>query len=207
MSSTNESTEFSVLIRRAREGDDEARSAIFRNYRDGLLFVASQQMDKRVQGKCGASDIVQNTLLNATAGIGDFRGETEVALRAWLNEILRNEIITASRHYLDAARRDVRREQVSASDSQFHRVQTQIKDSLRTPASEAIVEEDAMELRAAIQRLPEDYRDVLLMRNWERMSFQAIARRFERSENSVKKLWARALARLELELFDSHDSA
>ena len=70
-----------------------------------------------------------------------------------------------------------------------------------TPSSEAVLQEDAAELRAAMLRLPDDHRSILLMRNWERLSFQQIASQMSRSENAVKKLWARALSKLESELF------
>ena len=207
MSSINANNSFNALVDRARAGDAEARDTIFTECRDYLLYVASQNLDRRVQGKCGPSDIVQNTLMNAANAFGSFRGDTSGALHAWLNEILRNELATASRKYLGTAKRNVRREQITKTESQFWRVQRQITDTVATPSSEAIISEDAAELRAAMTRLPEDYRNVLILRNWERLSFQQIAARFDRSENAVKKLWARALTRLESELFDSEKTA
>ena len=206
MTSLEANKTFLSLVDRARSGDVDARDAIFRECRDYLLYVASQNLDRRVRGKCGPSDIVQNTLMNASTAFASFRGETSGALHAWLNEILRNELASASRKYLGTAKRDVRREQISKTESQFWRVQKQITDTTATPSSEAELAEDAAELRAAMQRLPEDYRRVLIMRNWDRLSFQQIAERFERTENAVKKLWARALTRLETELFDGEET-
>ncbi len=203
MSSVNANNSFNALVDRARAGDEEARDTIFTECRDYLLYVASQNLDRRVRGKCGPSDIVQNTLMNAAGAFESFRGDTSNALHAWLNEILRNELATASRKYLGTAKRNVRREQITKTESQFWRVQRQISDTVATPSSEAIIAEDAAELRAAMTRMPEDYRNVLILRNWDRLSFQQIAARFDRSENAVKKLWARALTRLESELFDS----
>lgn len=202
MSSVETNKSFQDLVERARKGDVSARDSIFSDCQDYLLFVASQSLDHRVRGKCGPSDIVQNTLMNAASAFPNFRGDSSKALHAWLNEILRNEMATASRKYLGTAKRDVRREMISQTESQFWRVQSQITDTLATPSSEAVLEEDAAELRSAMLRLPEDYRRVLMLRNWERMSFQQIATRFDRSENAVKKLWARALTRLETELFE-----
>ncbi len=127
------------------------------------------------------------------------------ALKAWLREILRNELAVASRQYLGTAKRDVRREQSTKTESQFWRQTTGLTDRMLTPSSEAVLQEDAAELRAAMLRLPDDHRSILLMRNWERLSFQQIAMQMSRSENAVKKLWARALSKLESELFSDEE--
>jgi RNA polymerase sigma-70 factor (ECF subfamily) len=196
---------FSDLVRRARLGDEAARNEILSDCQDYLMFVARRDLDDRLRAKCAPSDMVQNALMNASSGMGDFRGDTIQSLKAWLREILRNEMAMASRHFLGTAKRDVRREQVSKTDSQFWLQRRQIKDRMVTPSTEAVLQEDAAELRAAMVRLPDDYRSVLIMRNWERLSFKQIAVRLERSENAAKKLWARALSRLETELFSADE--
>ncbi len=192
---------FSELIERARAGDPTARDAILADCRDYLHLVADRSLDKRLRGKCCPSDLVQNTMMHAATGFGGFRGDSVPALKAWLREILRNEVAMTNRRFFSASKRDVRREQVSETDSQYFRSRTGIPDSMPTPSSEAVLAEDAAELRAAMLRLSSDYRDVLLMRNWERLSFAQIGARMNRSENAAKKLWARALAQLEGELF------
>ena len=196
---------FSDLVRRAREGDEAARNEILSDCQDYLMFVARRDLDDRLRAKCAPSDMVQNALMNASSAMPDFRGDTIQSLKAWLREILRNEMAMASRHFLGTAKRDVRREQISKTDSQFWLQRRQIKDRMTTPSTEAVVQEDAAELRAALVRLPEDYRSVIIMRNWERLSFKQIAVRLDRTENAAKKLWGRALARLESELFSADE--
>ncbi len=192
---------FAALIDRACAGDAAARDVILADCRDYLNLLADRSLDRRLRGKCCPSDIVQNTMLNAATGFTTFRGDTVPALKAWLREILRNEVATTNRRFFSASKRDVRREQVSETDSQYFRSRSGIADSMPTPSSEAVLAEDAAELRAAMWRLSADHRDVLLMRNWERLSFTQIGARMNRSENAAKKLWARALAQLEAELF------
>ena len=196
---------FSDLVRRAREGDEAARNEILSDCQDYLMFVARRDLDDRLRAKCAPSDMVQNALMNASSAMSDFRGDNIQSLKAWLREILRNEMAMASRHFLGTAKRDIRREQVSKTDSQFWLQRRQIKDRMMTPSSEAMLQEDAAELRAALVRLPEDYRSVIIMRNWERLSFKQIAIRLDRTENAAKKLWGRALARLESELFTADE--
>ena len=55
-------------------------------------------------------------------------------------------------------------------------------------------------LERALGRLPEDYREVLLLRYQGDLSFEEIGRRLGRSANAARKLWLRALHKLEQEL-------
>jgi RNA polymerase sigma-70 factor (ECF subfamily) len=56
--------------------------------------------------------------------------------------------------------------------------------------------EQALQLAGALEDLPEDYREVILLRQVEGLPFAEVARRIGRSEDSVQKLWVRALDRL-----------
>jgi RNA polymerase sigma-70 factor (ECF subfamily) len=196
-------TEFQRLIARARAGDETAQTEILSACRRYLLYIAGNQLDDRLRQKCGPSDIVQNTMLNATAGFRSFQGDTEAALRAWLRQILNHELVTASRHYFTASKRDVRREQANPTEG-THQAADLI-DPMLTPASEAIRQEELIALRAAMRQLPADYRQILVLRNWERLSFLEIGERMQKTENAAKKLWARAFMRLEAELRVAHD--
>ena len=83
----------------------------------------------------------------------------------------------------------------------------EFRDGLRTPSSEAILQEDAAALRAALGRLSPDYRRIVLLRNWERLPFDEIARRMGRSTDAAKKLWARGFAQLRKELRNEETEA
>ena len=57
-------------------------------YRPYLLMLARLQFDEKLQAKLDASDIVQQTLLEAHQAIGDFRGQSDGEKAAWLRRIL-----------------------------------------------------------------------------------------------------------------------
>ena len=67
---------------------------------------------------------------------------------------------------------------------------------LSSPSQQAVRHEQATWLAGALERLPEDYREVLVLHHLEGCAFPEVARRMGRSVEAVKKLWARALARL-----------
>jgi RNA polymerase sigma-70 factor (ECF subfamily) len=67
---------------------------------------------------------------------------------------------------------------------------------LSSPSEKAVQREQATWLAQALERLPEDYREVLVLHDLQELDFSEVARRMDRSVEAVKKLWARALARL-----------
>ncbi len=185
------------LIQQARDGSAEARNELMRSVQSYLLMIANQDLEMDLQAKMGPSDLVQSALILAEQNLKDFRGDTREQLLAWLRQILRNEMATAHRTFIQAAKRDVRREVTTTPDS--HTVLPLIDDA-PTPGTEAVMHEEAAALRAALGRLPPDYRTVVVFRNWERLSFEEIGQRMERSTDAVKKLWARAIVQLQNEL-------
>jgi RNA polymerase sigma-70 factor (ECF subfamily) len=69
-----------------------------------------------------------------------------------------------------------------------------------TPSDEAIEREEDEALQRALSRLPEDYRRVILLRHHEGRSLEEIGQLMQRSAEAVRKLWARAIERLQDEI-------
>ena len=184
----------------ARSGDEQACREMIGTCRQYLLFIANQELDPNLQAKCGASDIVQDAMAQAVANYDGFRGHSKRELLGWLRRILLNELGAVRRRYLDAAARDVRREVSQPSVPNSAAQHLEPTDAGYTPATEAAQQEEARRLRDALVALSDDHRQVLRLRNWERMSFAEIGRQMQRSEDADKKLWARALANLKEQL-------
>jgi RNA polymerase sigma-70 factor (ECF subfamily) len=163
-----------------------------------LLLEANGELSPQLRGKIGASDIVHETLLRAEQGIGEFRGDEEDQLLAWLRRILLNLLGNVHRDYQRTQCRQIAREASFGNNgpgggSPF----TAAGD---TPRSAAVAGEEALLLRRALLRLPEEYRRVVVLRNWERLSFDQIGEQLGRSAEAARKLRSRALCQLEQEL-------
>src|SRR5262249_28581172 len=76
-----------------------------------------------------------------------------------------------------------------------------------TPSAGAMADERAERMRQALATLPEDYRNVIVWRYQEEQSFAEIAQRMGRGESAVRKLWFRAIERLEQEIGESVDGS
>ena len=119
---------------------------------------------------------------------------------AWLRQLLRNNLVNFARSYRDTDKRCVSAETpMEGGDSSAPRAETLIgRDS--TPSEHAMANEQAEAVEKALQRLPDDYRQVILLRYRAELAFEEIGRVMGRSANAVEKLWLRAIERLRQEL-------
>lgn len=187
-----------LLLRRARAGEEDAVGRLLEGYRRYLTLLARVQIGRHLQGKADAADLVQETFLEAFRNWGRFRGTSEGELLAWLRQILASRLHELVRRYLHTQGRDVRRERALAEDlDQSSRVLAQgLVTPQSTPSHQAARREQAVLLADALEQLPEDYREVIILHHVEGCRLPEVARRMNRTVPSVEKLWARALARL-----------
>lgn len=184
------------LIDRARRGVPDAIGRIFEAARGHLTDLADRELPADVRAKIGPSDIVQETAVDVHRDFAHFTGRTREECFAWLREILRHNVVDAIRRYRDAMKRAAAREVSLANASRG----AALVDGHRLPEGSAIRREEAAVLKDSMARLPDDYRRVLELRYWRGLSFVAMAPELGRSPDAVRKLWYRALERLQGEL-------
>jgi RNA polymerase sigma-70 factor (ECF subfamily) len=194
----NESTpNLSELFNSVRDYP-EARANVLARYRPWLQLLARMQIDGRYQGKFDASDIAQQTLLEACRDLPQFRGGSEGELLAWLRQILAHVLSHEFRRYAGTRQRDIGREvsleQSLANSSQ--RLGDMLAASGTSPSLQAVRHEQEVALAEVLGRLPADHREVLILRNLEGLSHEEVAQRMGRSVAAVRMLWVRALARV-----------
>lgn len=191
---------FAELVSAARTGESSALEALLEQCRDYLLLIANEDIDRNLQAKLGASDFVQQTLWAAHQNFHQFRGASGEEFKGWLRQILRNDLNQARRQFFGTGRRNIDREH-RLDDSQI--VQPPIIDALHTPGTDAMLREEAKTLENAMAKLSDDYRKVIRLRNWEELPFAEIGRRMETSEDAARKLWYRAIVKLQTLLQDA----
>ncbi len=194
-------SEANKLIDAARAGDSGTLGRLLEAYRQYLRLLAQIEIGRRLQGKVDASDIVQETFLDAHRHIAAFRGSTEPQFLSWLRQILAGTLANAVRRYVGTQARDVRLEQGLAADlDQSSQAMGAIAvDPNSSPSQRAERGEQTLLVANALGRLPDDYREVLVLRHLEGLTFPQVADRMGRSVDAVEKLWLRGLARLRRE--------
>jgi RNA polymerase sigma-70 factor (ECF subfamily) len=186
------------LLGQARAGDADALGQLLELYRNYLATLARLQIGQRLQGKVGASDVVQDAFLEAQRDFPQFKGQTEAELVGWLRQILASNLVDLIRRYRGTQRRDFRleREVAFELDQSSRLLDGGFVSPGSSPSDEANRREQGALLADALEKLPLHYREVIFLCHFQGLSFPDVARRMGRSLDSVKHLWARALARL-----------
>ncbi len=191
-------TELQLLLKTARDGDETALGTLLESYRRYLKLLARVQIGQRLQGKADASDIVQETFLDAYRHVQEFRGDSETQLLAWLRTILAAKLADVFRRYLGTKQRDVALER--SIEEGFDQSTMILHRGLIAPGSSpsrrVSNQEEAIRLADALGQLPADYRDAIVLRNLEALPFAEVAQRMGKTVNSVEKLWLRGLTQL-----------
>lgn len=193
MSSTSDRSEddascFPSRLEAAREGTAGQQAELLCSFRDYLRAVAVHAIGTEADGKLSASDLVQSALIDACKSFSKCRATGEDDLKAWLRQILMNDIANRYRFWR-RQKRDFAKE-VSITTN-----------CLRAPASdspEVVVSrrEDAQKLQQAVAQLSSDYATVIQLRHREKLSFSAIGKRMNRSSDAARMLWNRAVEEL-----------
>jgi RNA polymerase sigma-70 factor (ECF subfamily) len=186
------------LLARARTGDAGALGRMLETFRPYLTLLARVQIGRRLQGKADAADMVQETFLEATRCFPQFRGSAESELTGWLRQILAARLSHLVRRYCGTQARDVRLERLLGDelDQSSQALNCVPIAEQSSPSQRASRHEQSVLLANALDRLRPDYREVLILRYLEGLTFPEVAARMERSLDSVEKLWVRALPRL-----------
>lgn len=181
---------------------DDPRTQWLMRYEAWLKLLARLEIDSRFQGKFSESDAVQQTLLEAWRCWDRFRGDDESARLAWLRQILAHQLAHLARHYGATQKRNTARElsleHTLARSSD--RLEGLLAANQSSPSDVALRREQQLRLAEALDRLPAEYRDVIILRNLEELSYEEIAARMNRSPGAVRMLWLRALAALRTDL-------
>ncbi len=193
------------LLNRARNGDTAARDRLFERCRTYVGVVARAQVESWMKAKVDASDLVQQTMLEAHRGFANFRGTSEGEWLAWLRQILAHNAADFVRRYRGTEKRQVRREgplYVRSADRSGEYLRDS-SDPGETPSDLVSRREKEIELAEAVARLSDDDREVILLRNLQRLPFREVAQRMGRSRPAVQMLWMRALRKLQRMLADA----
>jgi RNA polymerase sigma-70 factor (ECF subfamily) len=177
---------------------------IIERYRQYLVMLADRQLDSRLRGKLDASDVVQQTLLEAHQNREQFRGAHEAELVAWLRKILAHNLLDAMRG-LRREKRDVAREQSinAAIEQSSVRLEGWLADEQSTPSQKLVRQEEAIRLADTMARLPDAQREALILKNWHGWTMAEIAQHMGRTSAAVAGLLKRGLKQLRQQLTES----
>ncbi len=184
----------SELLARARTGNADALNRLYEASRPWLTVVARARLEHWLRSRVDPSDLVQQTLLEAYRDFSGFAGRTEGEWLAWLRQILLRNAADYVRR-LRAAKRGGGEVPLVGADGGMPS-SCQHPAGGPSPSEQAVCHEEALRLAQAITSLPDDYQQVIQLRHFQRLAFDEVARRMQRSRQAVQMLWLRAVRRL-----------
>lgn len=175
------------LVRRIQAGDTQAWDALYLRYRDALLFSIRARLGDKLRARVASEDILHSVVREAMSDLLEFEPRGEHALRHYLHVCVLNKIRSKAAFFAAEKRRG----EVPLSDSVLQRV----------PGGAGLdyLESDKFaKLERAMRLLPDNMREVLILRRVEGLDNPAAAKAMQKSEEATAKLHTRAMARLSL---------
>jgi RNA polymerase sigma-70 factor, ECF subfamily len=184
------------LLDRARGGDEAAFEELFRRHRVRLKQVIRFRMDPRLAARADASDILQETYLEAFRRLPKYLESEKMPFYLWLRWIAREKVMAMYRRHLGAERRAIAQEvPLLPTDSSAEFVRGVMSPG-PTPSQNLAKAELAERLRVALGKLDQEERDLILWRHFEKLSIRETAQMLQITEAAASKRYIRTLEKL-----------
>jgi RNA polymerase sigma-70 factor (ECF subfamily) len=171
----------------------------FGQYRERLRNVVALRLDRRLVGRLDASDVIQETYLEALERYPEYVREPRLSPYLWLRFLAVQRLLICHRRHLQTQKRDAGLEisldahglEVSSAE-----LAQRILDSALTPARAAVHAEEQARLHEALQQLDPMDREVLALRHFEYLSNDEAAAVLGIQPGAASQRYYRALKRL-----------
>ncbi len=185
-------------LRRAASGDAASWQAVLGEHRDRLRKLAVFRLDRRLQSRLDASDVVQDVFAEASRRLDDYLTKPSVPFFLWLRALACQQVVSLHRRHLGAERRDVRKD-VSIDQAELDSstaMAAHLAGDQTSPSEAALRGEKANSVRDALAQMDPMDREVLALRHFEGLSNAEVAEVLSLSISAASKRYIRAAERL-----------
>jgi RNA polymerase sigma-70 factor (ECF subfamily) len=189
-----------ALLDAARNGDDGALAVLVERHRDRLERMVRLRMDRRLQGRVDAADVVQDAYLAVRGKFPQYCADSRLPFFLWLRLEVGQKLVDVHRFHLGAKMRDAGQE-VSLHRGALPPVTSlslaeQLLGKL-TPASHAAMRvELKLRVQEALNSMDPHDREMLILRHFEDLSNGEAAQVLGIKPSAAVNRYVRALKRL-----------
>ncbi len=186
-----------TLVRKAKAGDGNANDLLFERYIPRILRIVRARLGPGLRGRMESMDVVQEVMIRAVRCFDRFEARDEAAFLHWISKLVQNEIRDLA-DYNKAEKRNFAKEISPIEDPENKRsLLSQLPaDSIYRPSFQVQLKEDVLQLEKALDQLPETQREVIILRQYEGMSFKDVGEKISCSEDAARMQFARAMDKL-----------
>ncbi len=182
------------LVERAQKGDRAAIEALFAKSYPDLLQAVRFRLGNALRNRMDSLDLAQSAYVEAYRDLGDYKYHGKGSFRRWLMGIVEHKI-RGRLQFFRAKRRDMRREVPLENRDEVPRETT-------SPTSRLLALEDRTRLEGAMDRLPDEHREVIISRYYLRLPWKEVGERHgRRTAEAAQMFCRRALLKLK-ELYE-----
>ena len=175
------------LVRRIQAGDQQALQPLFERYYDRVQRIVRVRLGAPLRSRLDSGDIVQETFLAALQNFDRFELRDEAALIHWLSVLAENRIRDAA-DYHDADKRASRHEVPLQAPGRSGTVRIDLPASATGPVERVARDEQVERLEEALSELPEELREIVLLRDYAGMEWKDIAARVGRPSADAARM-------------------
>jgi RNA polymerase sigma-70 factor (ECF subfamily) len=191
------------LLRRADAGDASAAGELLDRHRARLRQMVAVRIDPRLAARVDPSDVVQEALAEASQKLTGYAERRPVPLYPWLRRITWERLAHLHSQHIGAQKRSVTREgrqEFVLSDQSAMQLVDRLVASGTSPSGRLVREEMRGRVREALERLPSHYREVVILRHLEQLTFDETAAVLGITEAATRSRYRRAVERLHNQL-------
>jgi RNA polymerase sigma-70 factor, ECF subfamily len=191
-----DSTRTQKLLEQIEAGDCQALDQLLTRYQPELLAFVNRRLDPKVRARINSSDVVQEAQLEAVRRIGDYLKRRPMPFHLWLRRTAYQRLLNLHRDHRRRARRSVDRE-VGLPDETSAQLARPFIARDSSPSARILAREQAEQISAAVAKLSEADREILLMRHVEHLPYEAIACLLDIAPATARQRYGRAMIRLQ----------
>jgi len=191
-----DSAETEELLQRIRSGEQEVVDALMERHRSYLLRLVESRLDPRLQSRVDASDVVQETQIEALRRLERYLQEPPMPFRLWLRQLAYDRMLMLRRRHVAAERRAVSREAPLPERSSLLLAQRRCAAG-PSPSQHVMRRELVERVQRAVACLADGEREILIMRKLEGLSNQEVALVLKIDPATASRRFGRAVIRLQ----------
>jgi RNA polymerase sigma-70 factor (ECF subfamily) len=188
------------ITQRLRAGDPAAAGELFEACRDRLKRMVKLRLDRRLQGRLDASDVLQEAFLDVQKKAPDFAARPEMPAYLWLRLVTAERLLILHRHHLGTQMRDAAQEvslcRGGPPAASTHSLANLLLGRLTSPTQAATRAERQLRLQEALNGMDPLDREILALRHFEELSNSEAATVLGLTKTAASNRYVRALKRL-----------
>ena len=185
------------LVNRAKAGDDSALNLLFTHYMDRILRMVRMRMGAKMRVRLDSMDVVQEVMERAIKAFDNFEVKHEAAFLHWIRKLVQNEIVNLAEFH-NAGKRNPNQEAIKSdgNEKDCSVIGNLPAQSMWNPGRQLKLKEEVIELEAAMDELTEGQREVIIMKQYEGLTFKEMSEILKCEEDAARMKHVLAMDKL-----------